>query len=165
MKKYVVALFAVLLLAFEVPAQSLGADPVKAEPQVEQVAKQGPTQEAQVIPGPTKAVVNGPSVDTTGVGQGPFTGGSINLADMIEWFHALYGALVLLLGFVVKGFKLPGTLLDRVPTFLRVVAAGAILAAAFTMVGWKGTLPYIFSFLAATGIYNLFQSVNKIFKR
>lgn len=93
-----------------------------------------------------------PSIDTTGATTGPFLDGSTNLGEMVQWYHILYGALVVLWGYVAKAFGLQ----TKVKEFVFVVLAGGlVLIGAFVALGFGGVFPYLFSFLSAIGVYDL----------
>lgn len=78
------------------------------------------------------------------------------LPGLLENTEILYGALVIVWGYLAKflGKYLPA--LDRVQTVFRVLAGGVVLAAAFITFGWGQVLPLLFSFLSALGVYDLF---------
>lgn len=92
------------------------------------------------------------TVDTTGVSTTTvFT--DPTLGKMITSYEALYGALVILVGYLGKLFKLPDFLKNN---YVFVVAAGGIvLGGVFFTAGWSTTLPLVFSFLSAIGIFDL----------
>jgi len=182
--------FAVALLlagATYVPAQ---ADPAQAEG-VEQVAPGGPSAEGvtadmkapqppakavatQFFGGmakflvapqpPAKAVApTVPSVDTAGISSGPFLEAPLTLPKLLSWYDALYGALVLIWGFVTRSLGKP---FQQVPKALVVAAGGAVLAAAFLLAGWSNVLPLLFAFLGAIGIYDIvLKPAQQLFKR
>lgn len=160
--------FAVALLlasATYVPAQ---VDPAQAEG-VEQVAQDGPSAEGvtadlKAPQPPAKAVSpTVPTVDTTGISQGPFLEAPLTLTKLLSWYDALYGALVLIWGFVTRSLGKP---FQQVPKALVVAAGGAVLAAAFVLAGWSNVLPLLFAFLGAIGIYDIFlKPAQQLFKR
>ncbi|MFM9952407.1 MAG: hypothetical protein ACKV1O_31040 [Saprospiraceae bacterium] len=92
------------------------------------------------------------TVDTTGVSTiTVFT--DPTLGKMINSYEAIFGALVILWGYLAKLFKLSPTLKNN---FVFVVLAGGIvLGGVFIYAGWSKTLPLVFSFLSAIGIFNL----------
>lgn len=97
-------------------------------------------------------VIFAQTVDTTGVSTTTvFT--DPTLGKMINSYEAIFGALVILWGYLAKLFNLPPTLKNN---FVFVVLAGGIvLAGVFIYAGWSKTLPLVFSFLSAIGVFNL----------
>jgi len=91
-------------------------------------------------------------VDTTGIG-GFNPGNDLgNLGGLIEWYNLLYGALVIIWGYVAKAVGLK----TKFPHFVFVVLAGAmVLGAAFLALGFSKVFPLLFSFLASIGVYDL----------
>lgn len=91
-------------------------------------------------------------VDTTGVGNFSPADDLSGLSGWLNWYHALYGALVIGWGYLAKAFGLKA----KVSNFVFVVAAGAaVLAGAFLALGFSKAFPLVFSFLSAIGIYDL----------
>lgn len=91
-------------------------------------------------------------VDTTGTSTTTvFT--DPTLGKMINSYEAIYGALVILVGYLGKLFKLPAFLKNNY-VFV-VFAGGIVLAGVFIYAGWSKTLPLVFSFLSAIGVFNL----------
>ena len=97
---------------------------------------------------------SGQVVDTTGISENPFDGG-VTTTKLLSVFNVVYSALVILIGYVVKIFKvkydfnLPS---KRIPWVI--LAAAVVLAIAFISAGFMETLPALFSFLGAVGIYD-----------
>lgn len=77
------------------------------------------------------------------------------LPGLLESTDVLYGALVIIWGYLAKflGKYLPA--FDRVQTVFKVLAGAVVLAAAFITFGWGQVLPLLFSFLSALGVYDL----------
>lgn len=156
-----------LLLCMSPYAQ---ADPAQVDgtEQQEAVSPTGPTDEVNAdltLPKPpAKAVApTVPTVDTTGISNGPFLNEPLTLNKLVSWYDAIYGALVLLWGFVARTL---GKSVANVPKALVVAAGGAVLAAAFVLAGWSSVLPLLFAFLGAIGVYDLFiKPMQQIFKR
>lgn len=91
-------------------------------------------------------------VDTTGTSTTTVFSDP-TLGKMINSYNALYGALVILVGYLGKLIKLPAFLKNN---YVFVVAAGGIvLGGVFLIAGWSKTLPLVFSFLSAIGVFNL----------
>lgn len=97
------------------------------------------------------AALSAQAVDTTGLADNPiFT--EPKLAQLLNAFNILYGALVIVWGYVAKSFKLQA----KVSNFVFVVlAGGVVLAGAFIAFGFAKALPLAFTFLSAIGIYDL----------
>jgi len=95
-------------------------------------------------------------VDTTGVGNFSPADDFSGIAGWLKWYHALYGAMVIGWGFLAKSFGLKA----KVKNFWFVVAAGGlVIAGAFVVLGFSKAFPLVFSFLAATNLYQmLFKS-------
>lgn len=136
----------------------------------EAVSPTGPAPEASadlVLPGapkaPSKASNSVPTVDTTGIAKGPFLEEPLTLTKLLSWYDALYGALIIIWGFVYRSLGKP---LERIPKALVVAAGGGVLAAAFVLAGWSSVLPLLFAFLGAIGVYDLFiKPTQRLFKR
>jgi len=79
-----------------------------------------------------------------------------NLSDLLANAETLFGALVILWGYVVKflGTRVPA--LEKVQTVFKVLAGAVVLAAAFVTFGFSEVFPLVFSFLASMGVYDLF---------
>jgi len=91
------------------------------------------------------------TVDTTGLANNPVFN-EPRLDKMLDAFNVLYGALVIVWGYVAKAFKLHA----NVSNFVFVVLAGAVvLGGAFVAFGFAKALPLAFTFLSAIGIYDL----------
>ncbi len=92
------------------------------------------------------------AVDTTGIAENPFPGGTASVGKLVDMYNILYGALVIVWGYVGKVFRLDA----KVPHYVLVVLAGGIvLAIGFVMLGFSSVFPLIFSFLSAIGVYDL----------
>ena len=97
---------------------------------------------------------SGQVVDTTGISENPFDGG-VTTTKLLSVFNVVYSALVILIGYAVKIFKVKYDLnlpSKRIPWVI--LAAGLVLAIAFISAGFMETLPALFSFLGAIGIYD-----------
>jgi len=91
------------------------------------------------------------TVDTTGLSENnPFD--PISSTSMIEAYQILYGALVIVWGYIAKIFGIKITNKHFVFT---VLAGGLVLLGAFLIAGVGSTLPLLFSFLGAIGVYDL----------
>lgn len=92
------------------------------------------------------------TVDTTGTSTTTvFT--EPTLGKMINSYEAIFGALVILWGYLARLFKLPPTLKNN---FVFVVLAGGIvLGGVFIYAGWSKAFPLALSFLSAIGVFDL----------
>ena len=93
------------------------------------------------------------SVDTTGLADKPFFDEPVTVEKMLNWYNLLYGALVIVWGYVAKAFKLKK---GKIPFVFVVVAGAAVIAGVFIAVGFSQALPLLFGFLGAIGIYDIF---------
>ena len=91
-------------------------------------------------------------VDTTGVSDPVFPDGP-TLAGMVKVYHLIYGAIVIIWGYVAKLFKFTSTPNKLIIT---IIVGGVVLGGVLVQFGFSSTLPLIFSFLSAIGVYNLF---------
>lgn len=90
-------------------------------------------------------------VDTTGITvDNPFD--PLSLDSLLNTYQLLYGALVILWGYIAKAFGLKVSNRNFVFT---VLAGGIVLAGGFLVAGIGKVLPLLFSFLGAIGIYDL----------
>ncbi len=97
-------------------------------------------------------LVTAQAVDTTGISDNPFPDGTASLGKLVDMYDLLYGALVIIWGYIGKALKLD----TKVPNYVFVVLAGGIvLAIAFVLLGFSNVFPLIFSFLSAIGVYDL----------
>jgi Sec-independent protein secretion pathway component TatC len=80
----------------------------------------------------------------------------VNLTDLIASSEALFGALVIVWGYVAKFLGTHVPALDKVKTVFKVLAGAVVLAAAFVSFGFAEVFPLVFSFLASMGVYDLF---------
>lgn len=96
--------------------------------------------------------VIGQVVDTTGLADNPvFTDPS--LAKLVNTYHLIFGALVVIWGFVAKGFGLKTKMKNN---FVFVVLAGAVvIGGVFVTAGWSSAVSLLFPFLGAIGFYDL----------
>jgi len=99
-------------------------------------------------------------VDTTGVSTTTvFT--DPTLGKMLSSYEAVFGALVILWGYVAKLFKLPNALKNNF--IFVVIAGGIVLGGVFLIAGWSKALPLVFSFLSAIGLFNtIFKPAGKL---
>ena len=98
------------------------------------------------------ATIFAQTIDTTGISTPVFEDGT-NITEMLKVYHVLYGALVLIWGYVAKFFNLK---LGKSKLVFTVLAGGIVLAGAFVAIGWTSLFPLLFSFLAAIGVYDFF---------
>jgi hypothetical protein len=94
----------------------------------------------------------GQVVDTTGLGNNPvFT--DPDLSNMLNAYHLIFGSLVVIWGFVAKGFGLKSKMKNN---FVFVVLAGAVvIGGVFVTAGWSSAVSLLFPFLGAIGFYDL----------
>jgi|GEM_PF-5587031 len=103
------------------------------------------------------------SIDTTGIAENPFPDGTTSVGQLVSMFDVLYGALVIVWGYIGKALNLK----SKVPNYVFVVlAGGVVLAVAFVALGFSQIFPLIFSFLSAIGVYDLlFKPVTRALVR
>lgn len=79
-----------------------------------------------------------------------------NLNDLILNAETLFGALVIIWGYVAKflGARVPA--IEKVQPVFKVLAGAVVLAVAFISFGFAEVFPLVFSFLASLGVYDLF---------
>ena len=94
---------------------------------------------------------NAQVVDTTGLDAWQPFEGPITVDKLMGIFNPLYGALVIVWGYVAKALKLKS---DKVP-FVFVVLAGALVAGGVFYFQGVSALGIIISFFAALGIFDL----------
>lgn len=96
------------------------------------------------------------SVDTIGISEGPFPGGELTAEGLVKAYHIIYGALVIVWGYIAKMLKVKynWNLKKNFFPFI-VLAGGIVLASAFIMFGFGKVLPYLFGFLGAIGVYDI----------
>lgn len=88
----------------------------------------------------------------------PFDSTTPNASDFLTWYNAIYGALVMFSGFVMKAIGVK----DLVPNFVFVViAAGAVLGAGFIFFGFTSFLPTALTLFTSMGLFDLFKGVQK----
>lgn len=93
-----------------------------------------------------------PEVDTTGLsGWNPFRGEHVTVENLTKAYHALFGALVILWGYVARFF---GWKTDKVPFVFVVAAGGAVVAGAFVALGLAKAAPLIITFFLSLGIFD-----------
>lgn len=105
-------------------------------------------------------VVFAQTVDTTGVSTTTvFT--DPTLGKMLSSYEAIFGALVIIWGYIAKLFKLPTAIKNNF--IFVVIAGGIVLGGVFLIAGWSKALPLVFSFLSAIGLFNtIFKPAGKL---
>ncbi len=103
------------------------------------------------------------TVDTTGLIKNPvFDDPTLN--RMVSTYDAIYGALVILWGYLGKAFGLK-TKFGKNYIFV-VLAGGIVLGGVFLQAGLSEGFGLMFSFLNAIGIYDLiFKPAERLFQR
>lgn len=96
-------------------------------------------------------VMHSQVVDTTGLAENPAFNQDPTVAILLEWYHYLYGALVIVWGYIAKVFNRS----QKIPFIFVVVAGAAVIGGAFYVLGFSKVFPLIFSFLGAIGIYDI----------
>jgi len=82
----------------------------------------------------------------------PIIGPDSPLTDLLSWTDLLYGAIVILMGYVSQ--YIPG--INKIPkTVYRVLAIGLIVGAMFLLMGKSNAFGLLFAFLSATNFYEL----------
>lgn len=100
--------------------------------------------------------VFGQTVDTTGTG-GIFDS-LPNADELLNIYNAIYGALVILWGFIAQAFGLK----DKVKSFVFVVVAGGlVLAGGFVAFGVMDFLPLAITLIGSLGLYDIFKGLKK----
>lgn len=91
------------------------------------------------------------TVDTTGLTDTKVLD-EATTESLLKAYNILYGALVIIWGYVGKLLKLNA----KVPHYVFVVLAGGlVIAGAFVIFGFGKAIPLLFTFLSAIGIYDL----------
>jgi hypothetical protein len=92
-----------------------------------------------------------PPVDTTGLDAWRPFDGIVTVEGLQEIYYALYGAIVIIWGYIAKtlGFK------KRKIPFVFVVLAGALVAAGVFITQGFSAAGIVISFLASLGIFDL----------
>ena len=94
-----------------------------------------------------------PTVDTTGLsGWNPFDE-PVTIENLTKAYHAIFGALVILWGYVARLF---GWNTKKVPFVFVVVAGGAVIAGAFVALGLAKAAPLIITFFLSLGLFDTF---------
>ena len=92
-----------------------------------------------------------PTVDTTGVsGWDPFEE-PVTVENLMKAYHAIFGALVILWGYVARLF---GWNTGKAPFVFVVVAGGAVIAGAFVALGLAKAAPLIITFFLSLGLFD-----------
>jgi hypothetical protein len=99
------------------------------------------------------AILSGQVIDTTGIND-PILPEDINLNTMTFIYNAIYGALVILWGYIAKVFGWHTT--GKNGVIFSIIAAGIVLAISFKLLGFSSGLPLAIAFLSAIGFYNIF---------
>ena len=76
-----------------------------------------------------------------------------DLTGFLHWYEVLYGAIVILLGFVHNWIPVLTTVTEK---WVRVALAGLIVGVIFFAYGFADGLSLVFTFLSAVGIYDIF---------
>jgi hypothetical protein len=90
-----------------------------------------------------------PQIDTTGVGNISFK--DIDAKKATDYANLIYGALVVLFGYIARAFKIkvkPGRWV------FVIVAIGVVLGGVFVAMGWAKTLEIALTLLASMGIFD-----------
>lgn len=97
------------------------------------------------------AVIAQPGVDTTGLdGWNPFDG-DLTVDKLNDVFSPIYGAIVIIWGYVAKALGLKKKNID----FVFVVLAGALVAGGVFLAQGFSAIGIVVSFLASLGIFDL----------
>jgi hypothetical protein len=96
-------------------------------------------------------IMSGQVVDTTGISDPVFPGGA-GVDEMVEIYQVVYGALVILFGYVAKFF---GWKIKNQSLIFTIIAGGIVIAGAFVLFGFGNVLPLVFAFLGSIGFYNV----------
>jgi len=92
------------------------------------------------------------TVDTTGLADNPLFV-EPKLDTLLNVYNVLYGALVIVWGYIGKALNLKA----KVGNFVFVVVAGGVvLAGAFVAFGFAKAFPLALTFLSAIGVYDIF---------
>lgn len=75
------------------------------------------------------------------------------LTGFLNWYNALYGAIVILMGFLHNWIPVLTAVSEK---WVRVALAGVIVAIIFLLNGVGDGLSLAFTFLSAVGIYDIF---------
>ncbi len=103
----------------------------------------------------------GQAVDTTGLAGNPVFD-EPRLDTLLNAYNILYGALVIVWGYVAKAFKLNAKFSNFV---FVVLAGGVVIGGAFIGFGFTKAFPLVLTFLSAIGIYDiLFKPIEKVIK-
>ena len=109
------------------------------------------------------ALVFAQTVDTTGLVTNPVFD-EPSISKMVSAYDAIYGALVIIWGYVGKAFGLK-TKLGKNYIFV-VLAGGIVMGGVFLQAGLSQGFGLVFSFLNAIGIYDLiFKPAERVFSR
>jgi hypothetical protein len=100
---------------------------------------------------PAMLLAQTPPVDTTGLDAWQPFDGIVTIESLQEVYYALYGAIVIIWGYVAKmlGFQ------KRKVPFVFVVLAGALVAAGVFLTQGFSAAGIVISFLASLGIFDL----------
>jgi hypothetical protein len=93
--------------------------------------------------------VKTPTVDTSGVGNISFK--DIDAKKATDYANLIYGALVILFGYVARAFKIktkPGNWV------FVIIAIGVVLGGVFVAMGWAKTLEIAITLFASMGIFD-----------
>lgn len=104
-----------------------------------------------------------PAVDTTGLsGWDPFKE-PVTVESLKQAYNALFGALVVIWGYVARVFKFKTS---KVPFVFVVAAGGAVIAGVFVALGLAKAAPLIISFFLSLGIFDtFFKPGERLFKK
>ena len=116
-----------------------------------------------MVVGCSFAFAQGPAVDTTGLsGWNPFEN-PVTVGDMQDAYNTIYGALVIVWGYVARLF---GWRADKVPFVFVVAGGGAVIAGVFLALGWADAIPLVISFFLSLGLFDtILKPGEKVVKR
>lgn len=99
------------------------------------------------------------SIDTTGLAEwNPFDG-NVTVDGLKDTFNVIYGALVIVWGYVAR---LIGWKNRKIPFVFIVLAGGAVIAGVFIALGMSKAIPLVISFLLSLGLFDtVFKPIQK----
>jgi len=84
----------------------------------------------------------------------------MNTPELMQDFDMILTSLTMLWGFTMKHIKVSPGMFEKMPAILRVFAGGTVIALFLRATGFELTaLSAVFSFLTASGLYELFKGV------
>ena len=78
------------------------------------------------------------------------------VGDLIRESEALFGAMVILWGYVSRLIGKNAPAIEKIKPVFKVAAGGVVLIVAFVSFGFSDVFPLVFTFLASLGVYDLF---------